>query len=149
MGKSASEDPFLDERAVRNEAPTSEPGVGASHRATCRAEGGEAGGGGAGAVGGVGGAAHGRGRTGDRLREHVKDDEPAVEHQPERRAALLLRPAGLEDVAEHKGENGQHDQRVEKHPQHAEHGAPVAEQHVALDELPQKIALGDHAFCDA
>ena len=51
----------------------------------------------------------------------------------------MLRPARLKYLAEDKSKNNQHEQRAQKNPQHAKHGAPVAQQHIALDELPKQV----------
>ena len=61
----------------------------------------------------------------------------------------MLRPARLEYLAEDKGKNKQHEQRAEKYPQHAKHGAPVTQQHIALDELAQQVAVLPHVCPDA
>ncbi len=87
------------------------------------------------------GAAHG-------LAEDVERDQAAVEVEGEGDAAALGRPARLEDVAEDEDEDPQHDERVEKDPQQPEVGAAVAQQDVALDQLPQKVTVtvnGKHA----
>jgi hypothetical protein len=86
-------------------------------------------------------AAHGGWRAGDRLGEDIKSDQAAVEQQPEWQTAVLLGPARLEDLAEDEGENRQHQQRAEEDPQHAEHCASVAQQHVPFDELAEQVAV--------
>ena len=91
------------------------------------------------------GATH-RGRgAGNGFSENIESDQAAVEHEPERGASFLLWPACLEYLPEDIGENGQHDEWVEKYPRDAEHGAPIAEQHVALDQLAEQVAVGDES----
>ena len=81
------------------------------------------------------GAAY-RGRSArDCFGEDIEGDQATVEHQPEGGAGFLLRPARLKYLPEDIGEDRQHDERVEKYPRDAEHGATVAQQDIALDEL--------------
>ena len=88
------------------------------------------------------GAAYRGGSARDGFGKDVEGDQAAVEYQPEGGTCFLLWPARLEDLSEDIGEDSKHDQRVEKYPSDAEHGAAVAEQDIALDELSKQVAMG-------
>ena len=51
-------------------------------------------------------------RARDGLTEYVVGDEPAIQIKGERNVGVLLRPPGLEDMAEHKHEDAQHNQHL-------------------------------------
>ncbi len=100
-------------------------------------------------------AAHRSRRARDGFAEDVENDQSGIQHQPEGQPVWLIWPARLENVAEDEGEDGQHQQRAEEDPQHAEQRAAVAQQHVALDELAKQDAVacevgddGEGVECD-
>ncbi|MNW00011.1 hypothetical protein D3C71_1954500 [compost metagenome] len=64
---------------------------------------------------------HQAGRTVDAFREEIEDEQAGIEAQSKGQVAFLGRgPAHLKDMPEHQGVDGQHQQRRQQQPRHAQ-----------------------------
>ena len=84
---------------------------------------------------------HGGWRPAYGLAEDIEGDQTAIQIERIGNVARINGPAGLKYLAENKGINTKHDQRIEKDPQQTEIGAAIAQQNIAFDELTKQISM--------